>query len=67
MNSIICSIPSTALGDPVNVAARMQQRAAGGELFVAAGVADELAARAPRRTLTLWGHDQPVDAYVLTA
>jgi adenylate cyclase len=56
----------TALGDPVNVAARMQQRAAGGELFVAAGVADELAARAPRRTLTLRGHDQPVDAYVLT-
>ena len=30
----------TALGDPVNVTARMQQHAAGGELLVASGVAD---------------------------
>lgn len=57
----------TALGDPVNVAARMQQHAAAGQLLVAAGVADELTADAPRRTLTLRGHQQPVDAYILTA
>ena len=41
----------TALGDTVNVAARMQQHAAGGELLVARGVADDMAANAPRRTL----------------
>jgi adenylate cyclase len=57
----------TALGDPVNVAARMQQAASSGELLVAAGVADELVARAPRRTLTLRGREQPLAAYVLTA
>jgi adenylate cyclase len=56
----------TALGDPVNVAARMQQLAAGGELLVAPGVADELVAHAPRRTLTLRGREQPLDAFVLT-
>lgn len=57
----------TALGDPVNVAARMQQRAAAGELLVAEGVADEFADGAPRRTLTLRGHQQPIEAYVLSA
>jgi adenylate cyclase len=56
----------TALGDPVNVAARMQQRAAAGELLVARGVADNLVAHAPRRTLTLRGHDASIDAFVLT-
>lgn len=56
----------TALGDTVNVAARMQQGAAGGELIVADGVADELVAHAPRRTLTLRGHEQPMEAFVLT-
>jgi adenylate cyclase len=55
----------TALGDPVNITARMQQHAAGGELLVAAGVADELMANTPRRTLTLRGHEQPVDTFVL--
>jgi adenylate cyclase len=55
----------TALGDPVNVSARMQQHAAGGELLVAAGVADELMDRAPRRSLNLRGHDRPVEAFVL--
>jgi adenylate cyclase len=54
----------TALGDPVNVAARMQQHAAGGELLVAAGVADELMGKRLRRTLNLRGHDQPLDAFV---
>nr|WP_082978223.1 adenylate/guanylate cyclase domain-containing protein [Mycobacterium gordonae] len=57
----------TALGDPVNVAARMQQHAAGGELLVAAGVADERVGTAPRRPLNLRGHAAPVDAFVLGA
>jgi adenylate cyclase len=55
----------TALGDPVNVAARMQAHARGGELLVAAGVADELAERSPRREINLRGHDRPVQAGVL--
>jgi adenylate cyclase len=53
----------TALGDPVNAAARMQQKAAGGELLVAAGVADDLLSEAPRRTLDLRGHEQPINAF----
>jgi adenylate cyclase len=57
----------TALGDPVNVAARMQQHANGGELLVASGVADDLTAKSPRRALNLRGHEQPVDAFVLGA
>jgi adenylate cyclase len=57
----------TALGDPVNVAARMQQAAAGGELFVARGVADELVSTAPLRTLDLRGHQQPIEVFVVTA
>src|SRR5215208_1592508 len=54
----------TALGDPVNVAARMQQHANGGELLVASGVADDLMAKSPRRALNLRGHNQPIDAFV---
>jgi adenylate cyclase len=57
----------TALGDPVNISARMQQHAAGGELLVAAGVADELMMSTPRRSLNLRGQKQPVHAYVLGA
>lgn len=57
----------TALGDPVNVAARMQQHAAGGELLVAAGVADECVGSAPRRPLNLRGHAVPVEAFALGA
>ena len=57
----------TALGDPVNVSARMQQHAAGGELLVASGVADELMAKTPRRALNLRGHEQPIHAFVLGA
>ena len=57
----------TALGHPVNVSARMQQHAAGGELLVASGVADELMADAPQRTLNLRGHQLPIDAFVLGA
>jgi adenylate cyclase len=57
----------TALGDPVNVAARMQQSAAGGELLVGDGVDNQLVAASPHRTLTLRGREQPIDAFVLTA
>ncbi len=55
----------TALGDTVNVAARMQQHAAGGELLVAQGVADDMAANAPRRTLSLRGRTVPLDAFLV--
>jgi adenylate cyclase len=57
----------TALGDPVNVAARMQGHAAGGELLVAAGVADHLMEGTPRRTLQLRDRPQPLDAFALRA
>jgi adenylate cyclase len=56
----------TALGNPVNVAARMQQHAAGGELLVATGVADDLMGKRQRRPLSLRGHQQPIDAFVVT-
>ena len=59
-------IDFTALGDPVNVAARMQEHAAAGELLVGDGVDDELAG-APTRTLRLRGHEQPIDVLVLAA
>jgi adenylate cyclase len=55
----------TALGDPVNAAARMQQKAAGGELLVASGVADDLMGEAPSRILDLQGHQQPINAFAL--
>ncbi|HEY7051282.1 MAG TPA: adenylate/guanylate cyclase domain-containing protein [Mycobacterium sp.] len=57
----------TALGDPVNVAARMQQQAAGGEILVAAGVADDLMANSPTRSLDLRGRDRPINAFALTS
>lgn len=56
----------TALGYPVNTAARMQQGAAGGEVIVARGVADELATQGTPRTIHLRGHENPVEAFVLT-
>src|SRR3954463_16215866 len=57
----------TALGDPVNVAARMQQHANGGELLVAAGVADDLMQGATRRALSLRSHLHPVDVFSVAA
>ncbi|ORB74453.1 adenylate/guanylate cyclase domain-containing protein [Mycobacterium scrofulaceum] len=54
----------TALGSPVNAAARMQQHAAGGELLVARGVADELMAGSRQRTLHLRGRQDPLGAFV---
>lgn len=56
----------TALGDAVNVSARMQQHAAGGELLVASGVADELMGKTLQRRLSLRGHHLPVDSFVLS-
>ncbi len=56
----------TALGDPVNVAARMQGDAAAGELLVRKGVDDELIAYAPERTLHLRGREESVEALVVT-
>jgi adenylate cyclase len=57
----------TALGDTVNVSARMQEHAAGGELLVASGVADQLMATASRRALKLRGREELLDAFVLRA
>jgi adenylate cyclase len=56
----------TALGDPVNVAARMQEHAAAGELLVGDEVDEELAG-APTRTLRLRGREHPIDVLVLAA
>ena len=55
----------TALGDTVNVAARMQQHAAGGELLVARGVADDLVGNAALRTLDLRGRQESLDAFLV--
>jgi adenylate cyclase len=57
----------TALGDPVNAAARMQEHAAAGEALVAEGVDDDSVAGAPTRMLRLRGHDEPLHTHVLTA
>jgi adenylate cyclase len=53
----------TALGDPVNVAARLQALAAPGEMIVCDSVdegATELLSRVERRTVELKGHTEPV-------
>jgi adenylate cyclase len=60
----------TALGDPVNVAARLQAHAADGELLVAEAVDGGIAGgfpAAPRRTLEIRGRSEPVTALVLSA
>ncbi len=57
----------TALGDPVNLAARLQEQAGGGEVVVAAGVHEEAGALLPgarRRTLAVRGHEAPVPVLV---
>jgi adenylate cyclase len=55
----------TALGDTVDLVARMQSCAAAGELLVAAGVDDELVGDAPQRALGI--NSRPVEAFVLRA
>jgi adenylate cyclase len=55
----------TAPGDTVNVAARTEQRALAGELLVADGVAGDLVLHAPRRTLVMRGHEQPMEAFIV--
>jgi adenylate cyclase len=57
----------TALGDPVNVAALLQEQAGGGEVVVAADVhqhIDALLPGASRRTLQVRGHEAPVPVLV---
>ena len=57
----------TALGDTVNVGARMQGEAAGGELLIREGLSPEVEAGLQRRTLHLRGHEQPIEVLVVTA
>jgi adenylate cyclase len=57
----------TALGDTVNVAARMQGEAGSGELLIREDLASGPEASLPRRTLNLRGHDEPINAFVVTA
>src|SRR4051794_39201595 len=59
----------TALGDPVNVASRLQAEADGGQVVVAENVHDDLAGRfpdAPLRTVAVRGRDEPVAVRVVT-
>jgi adenylate cyclase len=57
----------TALGDTVNVAARMQGEAASGELLIREELGPEPEARLPRRTLNLRGHQEPIEVLVVSA
>ncbi len=59
----------TAIGGPVNLAARLEAQAAAGEILVSAesaALAPALLAGAATRTLTLKGIAQPVQAHVLS-
>ncbi|MGZ4176966.1 MAG: adenylate/guanylate cyclase domain-containing protein [Solirubrobacteraceae bacterium] len=57
----------TALGDTVNVAGRLQQHAAAGEVLVADAVSEQPERRRGRRTVALPGRQEPVDVVVLSA
>jgi adenylate cyclase len=57
----------TALGDTVNVCARMQGHASGGEVLVSDVLDVGSLADAPARTLQLRGREDPVRVRVLTA
>jgi adenylate cyclase len=57
----------TALGDTVNIGARLQGHAAAGELLVRHGLSADLPAGAPRRTLSIRGHEQSVEVLSLGA
>ena len=56
----------TALGDPVNTAARMQELAGAGELLIARQTSDQPPVQARARTLQLRGREQTVDTLTLT-
>jgi adenylate cyclase len=56
----------TALGDTVNVGARMQGEASSGELLMREGIGSP-ATGTPRRTLNLRGHEEPIEVLVVTA
>jgi class 3 adenylate cyclase len=58
----------TAIGDAVNLASRLQEHAAGGEVVVSGPVREQLGARATVRPLgpvSIKGKDRPVEAFVL--
>jgi len=57
-----------ALGDPMNFCARLVAAAKGGEVVISTAVWEDALANmsAERRSLTLKGYDDPVDAYVAT-
>jgi adenylate cyclase len=57
----------TALGDTVNVGARMQGEAAAGELLIREGLSLQSEVGLPRRTLNLRGHDEPIEVVVVCA
>lgn len=56
----------TALGDPVNLAARLQAEASGGQVVIAADLAEAFP-DAPARLCNVRGHAAPVDCRVLEA
>jgi adenylate cyclase len=55
----------TALGDPVNAAARMQAAATAGELLIAKSVTARLSVPGTSRTLTVAGRHQRIEAVSL--
>jgi class 3 adenylate cyclase len=59
----------TALGDAVNVAARLQERASGGELVVAGDICDglsELVGDSRRETIAIRGRQEPLTAMIVS-
>ncbi len=64
------NVEMTAMGDAVNVAARLGGSAGGGELLVSAATATPAGVEWPaaeRRRLTLGGKSEPTDVLVLRA
>ena len=59
----------TALGDPVNLAARLQAEAAAGEVVLTSDLADGVDDQWPgeSRTLTVRGFDAPIDVRIVRA
>jgi adenylate cyclase len=61
------AVDFTAIGDAIDLAARMRSFARGGELLVAADADDELVAESPERTLAVRDGQQPLGAFVVRA